>query len=834
MSVSSRLPHSFWTIAPLAALGFLFWLTNARLHRVDYVTNLVGTEVTVDPASPTGHAGGLRQLIVPEHNNESYQWIVQTQQMLARSEWRVRHVGYDNAPIGRTVLTPSPYRWWLGLVAEVYHLMSGRPAGLSVEGAARLADPALHALLLLGAVIFVAWRFGIASAGLLSAAVVMLFPFGGAFLPGQPGDDGLVLLCALWSVLLPLAGVCPPNASPRTSGPGPGTGDRSATELQPDTRRTARWFFAGGVAGGIGLWIDVARTIPVLAGIALGGAIAAWCARRAIKSGSAAVAQAALPWRHWALGGAVTSLAVHLLEYSPAYLGSLDLREVHPLYGLVWLGVGELLARFTACLQPGVRNIWRTLTAVGLAVLAVSAVPVVLVVTGSRDLLSLEPTAVRLTNLAGSPVAQDLWTWILHDGITREVVATCLPSLLLAPAAWLLARRDTDWSSRAMLALGFGPALVALGFAYFRLRGWNAFDAVLLGLLVALIAATQRAWNSKLGFWTGIVGVLLVLTPGAVLLVDKALADRRVAVTEGDVEALIERDLAHWLARQAGPDGAVVLASPNLTTSLIYHGGLSGLGTPFSENKDGLLAAMRIAGASSPDEAQAVARGRNLNYIVVPSWDNFLDEYARLGANQAEHTLMASLHRWLPPRWLQPVPYHLPKVAGFEEQSVAVFQVVEVQDNATALSHLAEYFVEMDMIEKAASVAATLEHSFPADLGAAVARALVARAEGDAPAFGRALADVQASLARGDGESLPWDRRVSLAIALVEGRHFDLAREQARRCLGEMDEPRLRSLMTISLHRLLEMNRGFGLEIGDPRLRKLAQQLLPAELRDRP
>ena len=84
-----------------------------RIQRVEHVSNLVETEAVVDPASPTGYAGGLRQLVVPERNDDSCQWIVQTQQMLARHEWRVRHVDYDNAPFGRDILTPSPYRWWL-------------------------------------------------------------------------------------------------------------------------------------------------------------------------------------------------------------------------------------------------------------------------------------------------------------------------------------------------------------------------------------------------------------------------------------------------------------------------------------------------------------------------------------------------------------------------------------------------------------------------------------------------------------------------------------------------------------------------------------------------
>ncbi len=824
MSFPSRFSHALWPVVLAATLGFLFWLAAAHLHRVDYVTNLVATDVAVDPASPSGYAGGLRQLIVPEHNNDSYQWIVQTQQMLAQRDWRVRHVSYDNAPTGRTVLTPSPYRWWLGLVGEVYHVVSGQPSGLAMENAARIADPLLQALLLLAAVIFVAWQFGPVPVALLSVALVTIFPLGGAFLPGQPNDDGLVRFFALWSVLLLLTGIhARGKDTPRPDG--------SSPKRDP----AALWFLAGGVSTGVGLWVDVDRTIPFVAGIALGGFVAAWAARRAARPGAPAVAHAALPWRHWALGGATASLAGYLLEYSPDYLGTLQLREVHPLYGLAWLGVGELLARVTACLQQRApwKN-WRTIVAMSAGLLAVAALLVAVPLTESRDLFTIDPNSTRLTNLAGGVVAPNLWTWLVRDGFTLSLVATLLPLLLLVPAGWLFLRRGADWPSRAMLALAAGPALVAIGFACFVLRGWNAVDAVLLALLIALAVAVQRARIPRPRLSLGVAGVLILLAPGAVVLVEKALADRHDTAAVSDVEALIERDLAHWLARQAGPEGAVVLAPPNLTTSFIFHGGLSGLGTPYFENRDGSIASIRIAGASTPDEAQAVARGRNLSYIVIPSWDNFLDEYARLGAVQEEHSLMASLHRWLPPRWLRPVPYHLPAVAGFEGQSVAIFQVVEVQDNATALSHLAEYFLEMDMPGKAGSVANTLEHMFPADLGAAAARALVAQAAGDAPAFGRALADVQAALARGDDDGLLWDRRVSLAVALVEGRRFDLAREQTRRCVAEIDEPRLRSLTNASLQHFQEMCRVFRLEIEDARLRVLAQQLLPPELRKQP
>src|SRR5207342_3356262 len=108
----------------------------ARVQRVDFISGLAEPPVLSEAASPTGYAAGLRRLIVPEHNNESYQWIAQTQQMLAHGEARVRHVDYDNAPFGREVRTPSLYRWWLGLVAWCDQIFSGRPLGQAVERAA--------------------------------------------------------------------------------------------------------------------------------------------------------------------------------------------------------------------------------------------------------------------------------------------------------------------------------------------------------------------------------------------------------------------------------------------------------------------------------------------------------------------------------------------------------------------------------------------------------------------------------------------------------------------------------------------------------------------------
>ena len=301
------LPASFsaraWITVPLLALGFLAWSHSVQRARVNYVTAAVPAESVVSATSPTGYAGGIRNLIVPEQNNDSAQWIAQTQQMLARGEWRVRRIDYENAPFGREVLAPSPYRWWLGLVAGIDQFISGRPAGLAVEQAALQADPLWHLLLLAGAVAFTAWRFGVWPATLLSLGLAALFPFAAGFSAGIPDDKTLARSCTFASGLILLAGV------------------RS-------TRGLGRWFFAAGVAGGLGLWLSVAEQVPVILGFAAGAAGAAWLARRD-QTSEATGAPSPRDWLLWSLGGAASSLVFYLIEYYPAHLGSWRLQTIH-------------------------------------------------------------------------------------------------------------------------------------------------------------------------------------------------------------------------------------------------------------------------------------------------------------------------------------------------------------------------------------------------------------------------------------------------------------------------------------------------------------------------
>ena len=806
-----------WLIVPVAACGFLLWLNAGRIRHVRYVSGIAWEAPAADAASPTGRAGGLRQLIVPEHNSDSYQWIMQTQQMLRQRTWHVRHVDYDNAPFGREVRAPSPYRWWLALCAWLEHLRSGQPLVPAVELAALWADPALHLLLLIAAAAFTAWRFGTYPAALLSLVLAVAFPLAGDFLPGQPTDHGWSQACALWSVLLLLAGPGRAAAAPD-----------AAARPRP---RLRWWYFAAGAAGGAGMWISVIRQAPVAAGILVGGIAAAWV-RRGPAGADRGAGAASPPWRAWGLGGAAASLAACLIEYLPSALGGgLRLETIHPLYGIAWLGAGELLTWADAAIGGARRGrSLRGLAPLAFGVLAVAAVPMVMLLAHSRGPLLNNDSPVRLSNFANSPAAANGWAWIVQDGFNEFSGSTLLPVLLLGFAAWRFAARRDAAGPRAAIALAAGPVLVALALAGFHLRWWALFDTTLAALLMAVAAAEPPGGRAVRGVLAA--AVALGLAPAVRLLAEQAGPGSRETVTDSEVEGLLERDLARWLANQSGP-GAVVLAPPDLTASLAFYGGLRGLGSPYWENRDGFTAAVRIAGASTPDEAQAVARGRSLTHVIIPSWDTFLDEYARLGSNDADQTLVGLLHRWFPPRWLQPVPYRLPQIAGFEDQSVALFEVVDVQDNAVALSRLAEYFAEMGQLDPAAAAAQALEQRYPADLGALVARALVALARGDADGFAAAVSAAEPHLARGEDRDLPWDRRVSLAVVLAQAKRPDQAREQVRQCLAGLDEARLRSLSTAALFRLQMMSKAFRLEIAAEPLRALARRLLPEELRAR-
>jgi hypothetical protein len=773
--------------------------TARRAVRLSHLEAVAGA-----PAPAVAGSHGLAwqpRLIIPGHHNESYEWLDQTYQMLAKGEWRVRTVDYENAPGGHDVFSPSPYRWWLGLVAYLHSGFTPMPLRPSVEWAAVYADPILLLLFGIATTLFVAWRFGILAAALSSAATATLFPFAAEFLPGVPDDGGLALILAIWSLLPLLAG---------------------AGESDEKLRR--RWFGAGGVIGALGLWVNVPHELPILIGLGLSGVAAARMSRGTPGS---------LPWRAWSQAGAASCLVAYVIEFFPSHMASWELRVIHPVFGVAWLGAGEIIVRTASAIQNGrSRAGWRGVVVWILAVAALASVPAALWFGKNLGFLALDLPSMRLSLLPSGASAANLWAWLLQNGFTATVYATVLPLLVLVPAVAILSMpRLFPATLRIPIALALGPVLVAVLFAVRQISWWNGVDAALLALLVVTAAAASTLPRQGLVASVSAAAALLFLLPGAMQLWPSGKTDLSDGLTETEVVGLVERDMAYWLAKHAGPVGATVLAPPNETATLYYYGGIRGLASFGWDNRDGFQAAVRIVSATTPEEAQELIGIHGVTHLIIPHWDPFMDAYAQIGEGQVEGTFLARLHQWNLPPWLKPVPYLLPTIGGFEGQSVDILEVVDEQDDATAASRLVQYFIDMAQLDLATKAGVRLRR-FPADLGALLARTQLEIAT-ENPDYTQTLDLLLKRVASGSDRALPWDQRVNLSIVMAQTHHVDLAIPRVKQCLEEADEDNLRSLSTNSLYRLQYLRKGLGLQFKDPKIAAAAADLLPADLRGR-
>jgi hypothetical protein len=791
-------------LIPILALAFIALTSTLRIERVRYVSGLEGWSAA---DRPSGLSEWQPRLIIPGNQSSSFEWLDQTRQMLATGEFRIRHIDYENTPSGHDVSSASPYRWWLGLLAWICHSVTGQAFGPSLETAALFADPLLNVLLLIAASGFVAWRFGLIAAALVSVALATLYPLAVGYLPGAPDDQSLSVWAVLWSVLPLLAGLS-------------------------SRKHQKFWFFIAGAAGGIGLWIRISNELPVILGIGIGSLVAAIIVRSSSREGQANPSEV-LPWRTWAGAGAATTLAAFLCEYFPSHLGTWNLQAIHPLYGLAWLGWGQVLATATLLIQRG-RPASRTREA-GSALLAVAAIAALATAmwrTHSFEFFFSDTSIHKLTRLPNGVESKNFFTLVAQLGSSPLVLGVVLPVLLMGPPLWLLFRRATDTRTRAEIAIAMGPVGAVLVLALFRLNWWIIVDATLVALMATMASTLNGRESPRFLRPACLALAAAAAVSGAVQAWPQAQAKDRNGLIGSEVVGLIERDLARWLVLHAPRGGGVVLAPTDVTMALYYYGGVRGLGTLNWDNRDGLQAVIRIVSATTFDEALDLVDSRGVDLIVIPSWDAQLDTFANIGLGRLSGTFVDGLHKWILPPWLRPMPYPLPVIEGFEGQSVLVLMRTEDQGDALLMSRVADYLVETDNLRMASSASSALKR-FPADIGATVARAEVQNALGETDEFSHAMDSLLPSLKGEKERALPWDRRVNLAVALAQGRHLDRARAEMQKCLADLDEDRLRSLSPGALYRFQVLGKILGMEIADPRLHELAINLLPKEMEKR-
>lgn len=756
----NKLSLPAWVAAALLAFALALLLKSdlAQVNRAASLTLEGSRAPATDPDSPTGYALGQRHYLGTHERGDTWRWIAATQQALDRGLLHAEPYTADNVPEGRPAPGPRLYTAWLATLAHALATFTGEPPALAVERVARWDAVVAHLAAFGALVVFMARRHGAAAAAVAGLFLVLFPPFAGQFLPGvlSPRPWALGLTAAVLILNLPRE-----------------RGGNAALGV------------GGTLAAALALWLDPAFGFPAVLFTAAVGAVSA----------------GPRPFLRWAALGAGIVTVAWLLDRTPWDVTAGELRYVHPLYALAWLGLGLGLDGWQRR-RAGGKPAWLELTA---APALIAPLVWTQIAHGYKGWLYSGAALRRLTSLNETVVYDHAFAWLARTP-APEVGLLAIP---LLAAAFLTGRAWTRLPAERLprLVLFLGLTLLAL----FKVR-WGV-----VGSLVALPLLWPLAKPRRLAL--GVAGAFLA----ALLVWGATRPPREPGPEPADLAILIHRHFAHWLATHNPGQAVAVLASPDLSDALVFHGGVRVLMSTAWESYGGQIAASRLLSAPESSEADAVLLSRQLTHVVLTSWDPVLPLLVKQ-AEAGKDTLYERLQRWVLPRTLRPVPYRLPDVPGFHDQKLAVFKVTPPQDEALALSRLAEYFVEMDRREPAQLAARVLGQSFADDPNARLARALVSAQTGDRAGFERELARLADDAAAGR-VPFTWDRRVQRAILLGLGRRTELAKSETAACLAEITREDLFELTPLQAYRLGALARNLGLAFPDPELETLTAAL---------
>jgi hypothetical protein len=763
----------------------------------------------IDARSPTGYADGRRSIVLPKSAADGKHWVMQTQEMIARGEWRIRRVDYDNAPPGREVHWASPFHWWLAAMAWLDHAISGRPIGISVERATLISGPVMLALLFLGLLPFLARKFSLTAAALAALVMVGAAPLYTDFMAGRPDHHGIANMSAMFTVLFLALGMLTP------------------AESAPASRRARRWFVASALAGAAGMWISTATIAPVLVSVGVAIIVAAWFGRAATDR--IAWLNDPAVFRLWGRVGGAACVAAYLIEYFPSHF-ALRLEVNHPLYAIAWLGGGEVLGAVVALVARGGSSLRRRDVAGAAAgAAAVLALPLVV-------------WCAPATFVVGDPFVWQMHTRYIGEfqGVVRAFGAQpgawlslgAAMLLLLAPIAvprWCAVADE----EKTVLWLAAVPAAAAwlLGLEQVRWLGLAIALSIPIIAVACRVGEKEGAGRPRGARWRLPVAIALLFLPSAVGEVRRTWTANEFRPE--DVRNLAERDVAHWLRLRGGDEPIVVAGAATPTTTLIFHGGVKGLGTLYWENAEGLKNASALFAASSPEAAEALARKLGVTHIVLYSWDAFdivqaklyrgLSESAPIPADLFIANLLAAP---VPPSWLRAIPFKLPAHPELEGQQVRIWEVVPSQTATQAAAHAAGYYLELGRPEIAERLVPMLAGN---DLLSSAIRGAIALRRQDAAVFSSALEQVVARLP--EVETLSLEDRLAVVLVLAVTSRTDLARTQLAAALKKADARSVRHLTSGEVSDLLVLCDALQVDWPDRKLQQLAREQVPPSRR---
>lgn len=731
--------------------------------------------------SPTGYSLGQRHFLGTRERGETYRWIATTQEFIATGFFGPRDYTWDTSPEGRPLLLPRLYAQYIAALASARHLLSGEPMPIAVEKAA-LWEPVLSHVVAFLCLVGLMWtRFGPSSAGLAG-----LFFASSPLIAAQFTSGALT---ARTGALLFAAYVLALNVPRRGKG-----------------EETAWPYLRSSLSAGVSLWLDPAFGFTAI--------LISACAQllESIRSDQKR------PFITWSVVGSALAGAGWIIDGAVWNPSAGELRYNHPLYAAAWLGIGLIAA--------GIQNARganrRRAVAVAQCLAGLTLVgPLVYYQIKLHDPGWLYSGAAlrRLTSLDETLVFNHLAEWFAAAS-AAEICIIVLPldAVIVASVFYLLKKDDDTSRSRFGAATVVFAAIVLCSF--FRVR-WLVVGSLLAPVLYGYFLARHQKRLNRVAGVAGVIVIAIIALCGQRLPLSLERPNETSEAQRADLEAMIYRHCAHWLATHTVGQPATALASPSLSDSLIFHGGCHTLVSTAWESYPGQVAASRILSAPEFTEAEAVLESRKITHVLIPSWDQALPLFVQ---NKSADNFYTRLQRWVLPAYLRAIPYHPPQTVGYVDQKLPVFKMTAPQDEALALSRLAEYFAEMNRPEPAQLAARAAQQTFPDDPNVTLACATVYGQTGETSAFENALsklsADTQAGRVPPD-----WDRRVQRAIVFALGKRHDLAKPEVEACLENLNETSIPDLTPLQAHRLARLVKGYGLRFPDEHLASLLGNL---------
>jgi len=644
-------------------------------------------------------------LVLPYTSMDARWWVLHTENLLKTHSFRARETILDNAPQGRDVHWSSLLIWILAGLASLISLVNGQPAWTNVAEAAMAAGPLMLIVSVLGLAVLVSRRFGWTAAVLMVVVFVTNPAIYRTFRCGEADHHGIAMAFSMTCLLCLMAGGCGFTRPKRGA-------SRDLTDTCcPPLRDAEKWFRLSGVLGAAALWISAAAAIPILFATALGGLLTAWFERKNKTDGGSTPEL----WSTWGISGCIASLCFYTLEYFPDHLGW-RLEVNHPVYALSWLGGGFLMARAIRLMNGGyfVRSTPADmLRFTGCVLLA--ALPVALIATIPQQvfwvsdpfLLALHQNFILEFQSMFSFIKSsgNYFWWSIHYG---------WPFFAVAGTVILWWRGELTIFGKRSLALLFPPALITQSLALHQIRwSWNASMGIWSLCVLALFIGSQKqdgtgkpavtTWGITVVAWFALVCSLAPQLLGQIEIEKSCLSPIKQVTANG----LILRDIAHRLIQSSPSALPVVLSGPDSSTELAYYGGIKTLGTLYWENMPGLKRAAAIFAARDDNEALQKLTEAGVSHIVIPSWDNIGEPYARLytkyESSQGESGALFFkdlLEEKACPQWLRPLCYPIPTGTGADSASVKIFAVVPQQSLFESFYYRGIYYWESKEFEK--------------------------------------------------------------------------------------------------------------------------------------